>query len=147
MDNATLRHVVAGIRFRFVHVCEDAPAGFAEVCMGEGGRTVLDITDHLTQLAKFSVQVFAPETSRELDDVPWDASYQRFLAALAELDDALARQAVSPDSPMTLEQMLHGPLLDMATHIGQLAMLRRLAGHPVRRVRYWQAEVNVPDKR
>lgn len=146
MDSATLRHVVAGIRFRFVHVFADAPADFAEVRVGEGGRTVLDITDHLTQLAKFSLQVFMPDTSRELETVPWDASYQRFLAALTALDDALAQQKVSPDSPMTLEQMLHGPLLDMATHIGQLAMLRRVAGSPVRRVRYWQAEVNVPDK-
>jgi len=145
MDTATLRHVVAGVRFRFVHVCEDAPDDFAAVSMGEGARTVLELTDHLTQLAKFSVQVFVPETARELEDVPWDASYQRFLDALADLDDALAHRAISPASPMTLAQMLHGPLLDMATHIGQIALLRRAAGSPVRRVRYWQADVHVPE--
>lgn len=145
MDVATLRHVIAGLRFRFGHVCEDAPADFANMRAAEGARTALELTDHLTQLAKFSLQVFMPDTSRELEAVPWDASYQRFVAALAELDDALVRQTVSPDSPMTLAQMLHGPLLDMATHIGQLAMLRRMAGSPVRRVRYWQAAVQAPD--
>ena len=144
MDIATLRHMLAGIRFRFVHVCEDAPAGFAELSIGEGARTALELTDHLTQLATFSLQVFIPKTARALEPASWEVSYQRFLAALAALDDALAHRPLTEDSPMTLAQMLHGPLLDMATHIGQLALLRRVAGSPVQRVRYWQAEVKVP---
>jgi len=144
MDIATLRHMVAGLRFRFMHVCADAPPGFADISGAEGGRTVLELTDHLTQLVKFSLQVFIPETSRELEPILWSASQQRFLDALTDLDDALAHGAIAAASPMTLEQMLHGPLLDMATHIGQLALLRRAAGSPVQQVRYWQANIKVP---
>lgn len=36
---------------------------------------------------------------------------------------------------------LPGPIADALTHVGQLAMLRRLAGAPVRGENYFRAEI------
>jgi hypothetical protein len=57
------------------------------------------------------------------------AEVERFhstLAALARLvRDTRDWKGITP------ERLLQGPLSDVMTHAGQLAMLRRLAGHPV----------------
>jgi hypothetical protein len=64
---------------------------------------------------------------------PWIPDFAgevaRFHSLLQQLlhdfaDDALSAQ-------ITDEQFLQGPLADAMTHVGQLAMLRRLAGKPV----------------
>ena len=38
--------------------------------------------------------------------------------------------------------MFQGPIADALTHIGQLAMLRRLAGSPIRGENYFKAEIS-----
>ena len=40
--------------------------------------------------------------------------------------------ATAQPSAMAIETLFQGPISDVLTHIGQLAMLRRLAGFPVR---------------
>ena len=39
------------------------------------------------------------------------------------------------------EQLFQGPVADSLTHIGQIAMLRRLAGCPIRGENYFQADI------
>ena len=53
----------------------------------------------------------------------------RFFEALKRLD---AFFAAEKPSAMAIETLFQGPISDVLTHIGQLAMLRRLAGAPVR---------------
>ncbi len=62
----------------------------------------------------------------------------RFFAAVKKFDDYLA----SPEplhSPA--EGLLQAPVADSLTHIGQIAMLRRLAGSPVKGENYFKAEI------
>ena len=42
-----------------------------------------------------------------------------------------------------VEGLFQGPIADSLTHIGQIAMLRRLAGCPVRGENYFRAEITV----
>lgn len=69
------------------------------------------------------------------------AEVQRFHEQLA----LLARDLEDPDLTCTLtdEQLLHGPLADAMTHVGQLAMLRRLAGEPVPSENFIHARIEV----
>jgi len=39
------------------------------------------------------------------------------------------------------KRLLQGPILDMATHIGQLAMLNGLNGNPVPKESYYNADI------
>ncbi|MDQ3949322.1 MAG: hypothetical protein M3282_03165 [Gemmatimonadota bacterium] len=47
------------------------------------------------------------------------------------------------DAPLgfTAEVIFQGPIADALTHVGQLAMLRRLAGSPVRGENYAKAHI------
>ena len=60
-------------------------------------------------------------------------------SAMKALDDFLAS-----DAPLqaNAEKLFQGPIADALTHVGQLCMLRRLAGSPVRGENYSVAEVH-----
>ena len=57
----------------------------------------------------------------------WNTEVERFFKGLAALDAALAA-----DGPFTgsIEKLIQGPLADALTHVGQVAMLRGMAGVP-----------------
>jgi hypothetical protein len=42
-----------------------------------------------------------------------------------------------------VERLFQGPVADAPTHVGQLALLRRLAGSPVQGENYFKAEIAV----
>ena len=68
----------------------------------------------------------------------WDEEVAHFFAGLQRFDDALAA-----DTPLgfSIERLFQGPVADALTHVGQLAMLRRLAGAPVKGENYFKAEI------
>src|SRR5204863_5797814 len=70
--------------------------------------------------------------------LPWDSEVVRFFDTLLRFDNHLAS-----DAPLAcpVEQLFQGPIADALTHIGQLAMLRRLAGAPIRGENYFKAEI------
>ena len=77
-------------------------------------------------------------TWRETKPQAWDADVGRFFDALARFDASLGA-----DAPLgsAAERLFQGPVADALTHIGQLAMMRRLAGAPIRGENYFKAEI------
>ena len=67
----------------------------------------------------------------------WNLEVVRFFDRLAALDRELAGDGVSASS---VEPLIQGPLADALTHVGQLALLRGVAGAPVRPESYARAE-------
>jgi hypothetical protein len=57
---------------------------------------------------------------------------------LKSFDDFLASNA-PVEAP--LEKLFQGPIADALTHVGQLAILRRLARAPVKSENYYAAEI------
>lgn len=70
--------------------------------------------------------------------LPWGAEVRRFFTALEAFEAYLAS-----DQPLheSAEKLFQGPVADALTHVGQIAMLRRLAGTPVRGENYHQAHI------
>jgi hypothetical protein len=68
----------------------------------------------------------------------WEAQVERFFIALKAFDDYLASDETLHSSP---EKLFQGPVADALTHVGQIAMLRRMAGSPIRGENYFVAEV------
>jgi hypothetical protein len=68
----------------------------------------------------------------------WETEVSRFFDALAALDRELAAGSGFSGS---IEQLIQGPLADALTHVGQLAMLRGMAGCSVRPESYAKAEI------
>jgi len=69
-----------------------------------------------------------------------DADSDRFFTALGTLDVYLASAQPLCRSP---ELLFQGPIADSLTHIGQIAMLRRIAGAPVRGESYARADITI----
>jgi hypothetical protein len=70
----------------------------------------------------------------------WEKECERFFAALKKFDDYLASEKPLEASA---EKLFQGPIADALTHVGQLAMLRRMAGVPIKGENYFVAEVTV----
>ena len=68
----------------------------------------------------------------------WEAEKARFFAALGAFDAVLA-SAEALHAPE--ERLFQGPVADALTHVGQLAMLRRLAGCPTRGENFYVAAI------
>jgi hypothetical protein len=136
---AVLRHLTATLAYRAAKVLRDVPAGFSATSFAPEVRSPVRIVAHLADLMAWGVTlahgdyVWKAEGS---DD--WDIEVERFFRNLATLDAALAG-----DGPFggSVEQLLQGPLADGLTHVGQLALLRGMAGAPVRPESYARAEI------
>jgi hypothetical protein len=134
-----LRHTLAALAYRAARALEGAPEEFASF---EGaGKQPMQILAHMGDLIDWALsmaegdQRWAPAPPRG-----WLEEKQRFFGALTAFDAYLAS-----DKPLhaPLEQLLQGPVTDAFTHVGQLAMMRRLAGCPTRGENFYVAAVAV----
>jgi hypothetical protein len=136
-----LRHVLATIAYRGGKAMRGAPAGFAEFHASETTRTPGQILAHIGDLLDWALsQVSGKERWSDSKPVAWDEGVKRFFAGLRALDDYIASDSSLGCTP---EKLFQGGLADMLTHIGQISMLRRLAGSHVRAENYSRAEIVV----
>ena len=73
---------------------------------------------------------------------PWDRDVERFFAGLEAFDRHLASGAPLPEG-FTEDKLFQGPVADALTHTGQIGMLRRLAGSPVRGESYFRSDIEI----
>jgi hypothetical protein len=136
---ALLRHTVATVAYRGGKVVRDAPPAFAEFRSAESTRTPIGILAHINDLFDWALSL-AEGRQRWNDSTPqtWDEEVRRFHEGLQRFDDFLAS-----DRPLAANagQLFQGPVADSLTHIGQLAILRRMAGCPIRGENYFKADV------
>jgi hypothetical protein len=135
-----LRHTLATLAYRGGKVVRGVPAEFANFCPAEGCRTPLQILAHLGDLMDWAVSI-ATGNQRWQDAQPqgWDEEVKRFFAAMEALDACLVSPC--PEVPHFEELLFQGPIADALTHVGQIAILRRLAGYPVKGENYFKAEI------
>jgi hypothetical protein len=138
-----LRHLVATIVFRGNVAVRDATDNFADFKIGETVRTPLEILAHIGDLLRGSVFLLKGEmVYLNAEPLSWDEESARFFTAVKDLDAFLAS-----DAPLAapIEKLVQGPIADALTHVGQIVILRRAAGIPVRTEPYFTAEI-VPGK-
>ena len=134
-----LRHVVATVAYRAAKAVRDAPPGFATFRAGSTSRTAGEILAHMGDLFDWALSIARDrEAWRRAPPLPWDQEVERFFAAVKRFDDLLASSVPLGASP---EKLFQGALADALTHVGQIGMLRRLAGAPVRGESYFRAEI------
>jgi hypothetical protein len=134
-----LRHAVATLAYRGGKAAQGAPEGFATVRAVPTGRTAAEILAHIGDLLDWGLSLAKGERVwRNTVPESWDGQVQRFFAGLQRFDDYLASDAPLGHPP---EKLFQGPIADALNHVGQLAMLRRLAGAPVRGENYFRAEI------
>lgn len=110
-------------------VLDGIPSQFSSFSIGESTRTPLEVLSHVADVLSWSnEQVLAGSFTYHIDGDDWSGQTRRYRAALFSLDRALLQVSISEDQAL---RMIQGPISDVLTHVGQLAMLRRLAGAPV----------------
>ena len=126
---ALLRHFLAAIAYRTQKALRGAPPSFGSFAAGRQVRTPAELVRHMTSVLGYARTCFTGGTYRPEPLPDLGAEIARFHTAL--LDLARHLEADTPLRGTTPEQLLQGPLADAMTHVGQLAMLRRLAGSAV----------------
>jgi hypothetical protein len=136
-----LRHGVATLAYRAAKVLRDAPASFAAFRAGATTRTPAEVVAHMGDLFDWALTMARGEYIwHDSAPLPWHQEVDRFFTALTTFDSYLAGSA-----PLgwTAGHLLQGPVADALTHTGQVAMMRRLAGRPVRGESYARADIAV----
>ena len=134
-----LRHTVATLAYRGGKTLRGAPAEFSAFRAKEGSRSASEILAHIADLFDWAVSLadgghdWRPGAAQA-----WDLDVERFFAAVGRFDARLASDAPLGCRP---EELFQGPIADALTHVGQLALLRRLAGAPVRAENYFKADI------
>ena len=136
---ALLRHTLATLAYRGGKAVRDAPAGFGSFKASPTTRTPVEILAHVGDLMDWGLSVARGKQQwHNANPLPWDDEVARFFGALAAFDDHLGGSDSLGDS---LEGLFQGPVADALTHVGQIALLRRMAGGAVRGENYHKADI------
>ena len=140
-DRDLLCHFLAAIAYRTQKAVRGAPAHYPHFEAGHGARTPTQLIGHMTSLMGYTETLFLGGTYPHVPEpLPsFAAELDRFHAMLTRVRDLL-RSGATPGA-FTTEQLLQGTLADTMTHVGQLAMLRRLAEAPVASENFLHADV------
>jgi hypothetical protein len=139
LKREVLRHMVATVAYRGGLAVVDASENFTAFRAHETTRTPGEILAHIGDLLEGSLYLVKGEmiylTSEPL---PWKEEITRFFSAVKALDAYLAS-----DAPLAcpVEKLVQGPIGDALTHVGQIVMLRRMSGNPIRNGGYFTAEI------
>jgi hypothetical protein len=134
-----LRHTVATLAYRGGKAISNAPSDFKDFRVSSDARTPGQILAHIGDLLDWALSIAAgKQTWHNSTPLPWHEESARFFAALAAFDAYLAS-----DQPLgsPVEKLFQGPIADALTHVGQIAMLRRIAGGPIKGENYYRAEI------
>jgi hypothetical protein len=144
MDNSDpkrdlLRHTVATLAYRGGKAVRDTDESFASFKASETTRTPAQILAHVGDLFDWALSIAkGSETWNNSEPLEWNREIVRFHATLKSFDDYLASDAELSGS---CERLFQGPVADALTHVGQLTMLRRISGAPMKGENYSRAKI------
>jgi hypothetical protein len=134
-----LRHTLATLAYRAARALDGAPDRFAG--FDGAGRMPVQILSHMGDLFDWALSIaVGKEEWHRVQPRAWAAEKQRFFQALGTFDSFVASGAEIHGS---IERLMQGPVADALTHVGQLAMLRRLSGSPTHGESFYDAAIGV----
>ena len=134
-----LRHTVATLAYRGGKALRGAPETFSAFRAAEGTRTPGEILAHISDLLDWAISLAnGAQKWQNSAILPWNSAILRFFSALEAFDARLASPEPLRCSP---EQLFQGPVADALTHVGQINLLRRMAGAPIKGENYFKAAI------
>jgi hypothetical protein len=134
-----LRHTVATLAYRGGKAVRGAPESFQRFQAAPGTRTPGQILAHIGDLLDWAVALAdGKHVWHDSKPLPWEKEVERFHRALDAFD---SRLATGKSLGFSAEKLFQGPIADALTHVGQIAMLRRMAGAPIRGENYFRAGI------
>jgi hypothetical protein len=134
-----VRHTLATLAYRAAKAVREAPDGFGSLKVADTSRTPCAIVGHIGDLMDWALSMArGTESWRDSPTGEWAVETERLFRAIAAFDAYLASGATLACSP---DRLFQGPRADALTHVGQIAMLRRVADSPVRGENYFRADI------
>ena len=134
-----LRHTLATLAYRGAKAVRGAPDLFFSFRVSETTRTPGQILAHIGDLLDWALSIAkGAETWNNAEPLPWSEEVERFHSALGNFEDYLASDS---ELAASCERLFQGPIADALTHVGQLTMLRRIAGEPIKSENYSRAKI------
>src|SRR4030095_14711649 len=131
---------LAALAYRTQKALRQAPADFGDFRAMDDVRTPTELVRHMTSVLGYARTFFIGGSYRPEPLPTFEDEIARFHDMLATLRELLETGA--PLNGLTEEQLLQGQFSDAMTHAGQLAMLRRLHGDPVRSENFIHAAIS-----
>jgi hypothetical protein len=135
------RHTLATLAYRGGKAFHGVPDGFSNFRIAPGSRTAGEILAHIGDLLDWAL-IMAKDKHvwHESAVQAWDQDVGRFFTALQAFDAYIAS-----DAPLQapLDRLFQGPVADALTHVGQIAMMRRLAEAPLKGENYFKADIKL----
>lgn len=141
MSKELLRHTVATLAYRGGKTLRGVSDEFGSYKADPTTRTPAEILAHMGDLLDWALSI--ARGKQEWHNSPplaWAEGAARYHNALAAFDGYLAS-----DAPLgaPVEKLFQGAIADALTHTGQLAMLRRMSGHPIKGENYYRADIAI----
>jgi hypothetical protein len=134
-----LRHAVATLAYRGAKALRGASDTFASFGSPQTTRTPARILAHIGDLLDWALSIAkGDEAWHDSEPLGWDQEVARFHQTLKSFDNFLASNA---ELSATCERLFQGPIADALTHVGQIAMLRRMAEEPIKGENYSRAKI------
>ena len=134
-----LVHELAAIAYRAQKALRGAPDTFSAFRAASGVRTPAELVRHMAGVLGYARTFFIGGEYRVEPLSTFRDEINRFHENLERL-----REHVLSDSfdRITPQQLLQGPMSDVMSHVGQLGLLRRLAGSPIPPENFIYAEID-----
>ncbi len=133
-----LRHYLASLAYHATKALRDAPQNYPEHDPGSGARTPHSLLHHINAVLTYAHSFYVHYDDTWPPQRTWSGEVDAFYSILAKLDESIAS---GKPNGVTEEQILQGPLSDAMAHVGQLLMLRRLAGSPIPSENFIHADI------
>jgi hypothetical protein len=139
-DNEILEHSVKAIEYRFAKAIKGSKDNFGNFKISKYTRSPAEIINHMYDLAiktktKIKEGHFNCPTPDRLN---FNEEVTRFFIILGELQTMIKNNKIDIE---TTKRLLQGSILDIATHIGQIAMLNGLNGNRIPKESYYDADL------
>jgi len=140
-ERTLLRHLLATLAYRGAKAVRGTPVSFATYKASPTTRTPVEILAHLGDLMDWGfVSARDQPTWNAATPQSWDREVERFFTAITAWDAWLATGA-----PLArpAEKLIQGAIADALSHVGQINLLRRMSGSPVRGESYARAHIQI----
>ena len=141
MINIFLIHTVKSISYRFSRAVENSPIDFGDLKISKTSRTPSEIINHMYDLVNKSISIIEDghmniQGPQALD---FEGEKTRFTYSLIDLIEVLSKHPIDEKST---KKILQGPFIDMATHVGQIAILKGIDGNNTEGESYFKVDLD-----
>ena len=135
-----LRHTLATTAYRFQKAVYQANEEFGNLVIGHGVRTPADLINHMNNVLQFTIAKIKDQERHTIESGSFIQEVTTFNQKLKELDESLAQNEITLE---TAKKLFQGPISDVITHVGQLAMMRRFNNQPIQGEVFFKAAIEI----